>query len=143
MSQSERAAITSQCKSMAGMLCMPRFVHCINIHFWNHDQFFNSTENQTLYQFTSYRKRRDLGASKCEHYEKSVQDLMATVAPMINPFVKTAKSKLFEILESEASNSAVDIRNRLNNALIVDAMAVLQTLKSNVYIVFQLEENSR
>ena len=227
---------------------------------------FLITENQILYQITTYRKRKDLDVSKCERYEKSVQDVMATVAQMINPFeadqeelvslatgavlendvadsllraeeigeeqfktfvqknllseepdifttlkknklptfssakktnvkdskgkeitvkmnrnffarllilaksrqidleevlsyslgvyplslatasgtfVKTAKSKLFEILESETKNSAVDISNRLNNALIVDAMAVLQTLKGNAYIVFQLSENGR
>ena len=47
---------------------------------------FLITENQILYQFTIYRKRKDLVVSKCERYEKSVQDVMATVAQMINPF---------------------------------------------------------
>lgn len=43
--------------------------------------------------------------------------------------VKTAKSKLLEILEREADNPEVDIRSFHNNALIVDAMAVLQVMK--------------
>lgn len=43
--------------------------------------------------------------------------------------VKTAKSKLFKILEGEAGNPDVDVRSFHNNALIVDAMAVIQSIK--------------
>ena len=43
--------------------------------------------------------------------------------------VKTAKSKLVEILEDEAGNPEVDMRGFNNNALIVDAMAVVQSMK--------------
>ena len=35
------------------------------------------------------------------------------------------------ILESEACDSEVDISSQINNALIVDAMAVLQAIKGN------------
>ena len=92
------------------MLCMPRFVHlCINIHFWNHDQFFSSTENQILNQFTTYRKRKDLDASKCERYERSVQDVISTVAQMINPF-EAEKEQLVSlatgaVLENDVADS--------------------------------------
>jgi hypothetical protein len=48
--------------------------------------------------------------------------------------VKTAKSKLLEIVESEAGNPAeVDIRSFQGNVLIVDAMAVLQILKGKSF----------
>ena len=43
--------------------------------------------------------------------------------------VKTAKSKLFGILEDEARNPEVDMRAFNNNAIIVDAMAVVQSIK--------------
>jgi hypothetical protein len=43
--------------------------------------------------------------------------------------VKTAKSKLVEILEDEAGNPEVDMQGFNNNALIVDAMAVVQSMK--------------
>ena len=44
--------------------------------------------------------------------------------------VKTAKSKLLEIVEDEAGS--IDINNFHNNAIIVDAMAVLQVIKGKV-----------
>jgi hypothetical protein len=47
--------------------------------------------------------------------------------------VKTVKSKLFEIIESEAGNPEVDIHNFHNNTLIVDAMAILQVMKGKSY----------
>ena len=43
--------------------------------------------------------------------------------------VKTAKSKLFDILEDEAGNPEADMRAFNNNAIIVDAMAVVQSIK--------------
>lgn len=43
--------------------------------------------------------------------------------------VKTAKSKLFDILEDEAGNPEADMRAFNNNAIIVDAMAVIQSIK--------------
>ena len=43
--------------------------------------------------------------------------------------VKTAKSKLFDILEDEAGNSEDDMRAFNNNAIIVDGMAVVQSIK--------------
>ena len=46
--------------------------------------------------------------------------------------VKTAKSKLHEIVEDEVGNIEIDINNFHNNAIIVDAMAVLQVIKGKV-----------
>ena len=43
--------------------------------------------------------------------------------------LKTAKCKLFEIVEDEAGSPLVDLKQCTNNALIVDAMAVLQGIK--------------
>ena len=43
--------------------------------------------------------------------------------------VKTGKHKLFHILESQGRNDEVNIQERCNNALIVDAMAFLQAIK--------------
>ena len=43
--------------------------------------------------------------------------------------VKTAKSKLFDILEDEAENPEDDMRAFNNNAIIVDGMAVVQSIK--------------
>ena len=43
--------------------------------------------------------------------------------------VKTAKSKLAEILENEAGNSETDTSAFNNSAMIVDAMAVIQSMK--------------
>ena len=47
--------------------------------------------------------------------------------------VKTAKSKLLDIVENEAENSVVDISNLQNTALIVDAMATLQVIKGRLF----------
>ena len=46
--------------------------------------------------------------------------------------VKTAKHKLFLTLESKGENDEVDLRERCNNALIVDAMAFLQAIKGKI-----------
>jgi hypothetical protein len=43
--------------------------------------------------------------------------------------VKTAKSKLFDILEDEAGNPEDDMRAFNNNTIIVDGMAVVQSIK--------------
>ena len=43
--------------------------------------------------------------------------------------VKTAKHKLFHILESQERNDEVNIQERCNNVLIVDAMAFLRATK--------------
>ena len=49
---------------------------------------------------------------------------------MTGGLVKTTKAKMLHILEAAANNPIVDIMNiGDNNALIVDAMAVLQALK--------------
>ena len=155
MSQSERAAITSQCKSMAGMLCMPRFVHlCINIHFWTHDQFFNSTENQTLYQFNSYRKRKDLDTSKCERYEKSVQDVMATVAQMINPFEADQEELVSlatgAVLENDVADSLLraeeigeeQFQTFVKKNLLSEEPDIFTTLKKNKLPTFSSAKNA-
>ena len=155
MSQSERAAFTSQCKSMAGMLYMPRFVHlCINIHFWNHDQFFNSTENQTLYQFTSYRKRKDLDAFKCERYEKSVQDVMATVPEMINPFEADQEELVSlatgALLENDVADSLLraeeigeeQFQTFVKKNLLSEEPDIFTTLKKNKLPTFSSAKNA-
>ena len=46
--------------------------------------------------------------------------------------VKTAKHKLFLTLESKGENDEVDLRERCNNALIVDATAFLQAIKGKI-----------
>ena len=43
--------------------------------------------------------------------------------------MKTAKSKLAEVLENESGNSEADVCAFNSNALIVDAMAVIQSIK--------------
>ena len=43
--------------------------------------------------------------------------------------VKTAKSKLAEILENEAGNPEIDASAFNNSALVIDAMAVIQSMK--------------
>jgi hypothetical protein len=43
--------------------------------------------------------------------------------------VKTAKSKLFDILEDDVGNPEVDMRAFNHNAIVVDAMAVIQSIK--------------
>ena len=45
--------------------------------------------------------------------------------------MKTAKSKLAEVLENESGNPEVNVCTFNNNALIVDAMAVIQSMKGN------------
>ena len=55
LSQSERAGITGQCKSMTGINCKPR-------------------------------NKKDLDGTKCQNYENSVCDVLATITSMINPF---------------------------------------------------------
>ncbi len=52
-----------------------------------------------------------------------------SLATTAGGLVKTAKSKLFGILEDEAGNPEVDMRAFNNNAIIVDAMAVVQSIK--------------
>jgi hypothetical protein len=47
----------------------------------------------------------------------------------IGGLVKIAKSKLFDILEDEAGNSEDDMGAFNNNAIIVDGMAVVQSIK--------------
>ena len=56
-----------------------------------------------------------------------------SLATATGGLVKTAKSKLLEIIESEAGNPEVDLNSFQNNALMVDAMAVLQIMKGKLY----------
>ncbi len=51
----------------------------------------------------SFRKRKDLDPTKCERYEKSVENVISTVSNMLNPFDTEQKSLL-----SLASGFVVD-----------------------------------
>ena len=60
----------------------------------------------------------------------NLSDYPLSLATAAGGLVKTAKSKMFEILESAVVDSKVDPNNvGDHNALIVDAMAVLQAMK--------------
>ena len=60
----------------------------------------------------------------------SLSEYPLSISTTSGELVKTAKFKLFEILEGEAKNPVVDVENlRDGNALIVDTMAVLQVMK--------------
>ena len=60
----------------------------------------------------------------------NLSDYPLSLATAAGGLVKTAKSKMFEILESTVVDSKVDPNNVGDrNALIVDAMAVLQAMK--------------
>ena len=60
----------------------------------------------------------------------SLSEFPLSIATVSGDLVKTTKSKMFEVLEKTASNSLVDVENLPNEtALIVDAMAVVQTMK--------------
>lgn len=60
----------------------------------------------------------------------SLSEFPLSIATSSGDLVKTTKSKMFEVLEKTASNSLVDVKNLPNEtALIVDAMAVVQTMK--------------
>lgn len=72
-------------------------------------------------------KSRKVDLKELLSYSLGVYPL--SLATATGEFVKTAKSKLFEILEGEAGNPEVDMRALNNNALILDAMAVIQTIK--------------
>ncbi|XP_028410493.1 uncharacterized protein LOC114533190 [Dendronephthya gigantea] len=72
-------------------------------------------------------KSREIDLKEVLSYSLGAYPL--SLATPTGGLVKTAKSKLFEIVESKAGNPEVDIRNFHNNALIVDAMAVLQVMK--------------
>ena len=74
-------------------------------------------------------KSRQIDMKEVLSYSLGIYPL--SLATATGSIVKTVKSKLFEILESEVGNSEVDISTQFNNALIVDAMAVLQAIKGN------------
>ena len=74
-------------------------------------------------------KSRQIDMKEVLSYSLGIYPL--SLATATGSIVKTVKSKLFEILESEACDSEVDISSQINNALIVDAMAVLQAIKGN------------
>lgn len=60
----------------------------------------------------------------------SLTDYPLSIATTSGDLIKTAKSKMFEILEGAANNPVVDVESLgEGNAIIVDALAVLQVMK--------------
>ncbi len=76
-------------------------------------------------------KNREIDLEEVLSY--SLGSFPLSLATPTGGLVKTAKSKLLEIIENEAGNPEVDIHSFHNNALIVDAMAVLQVIKGKLY----------
>ena len=76
-------------------------------------------------------KNREIDLEEVLSY--SLGSFPLSLATPTGGLVKTAKSMLLEIVESEAGNSEVDIHSFQNNALIVDAMAVLHVIKGKLY----------
>ena len=91
----------------------------------------------------SFRKRKDLDPTKCERYEKSVENVISTVSNMLNPFDTEQKSLL-----SLASGFVVDdnIADSLlgaeqigedqflgfvKNTLTIEEPDIFQTIKKN------------
>ena len=73
-------------------------------------------------------KSREIDLKELLSYNLS--DYPLSLATAVGGLVKTAKSKLFEILEGTLIDPTVDAENvGDHNALIVDAMAVLQAMK--------------
>ena len=73
-------------------------------------------------------KSREIDLKELLSYNLS--DYPLSLATAVGDLVKTAKSKLFEILEGTVIDPTVDAENvGDHNALIVDAMAVLQAMK--------------
>lgn len=76
-------------------------------------------------------KNREIDLKEVLSY--SLGSFPLSLATPTGGLVKTAKSKLLEIVESETGNPEVDIQSFQDNALIVDAMAVLQVIKGKLY----------
>jgi hypothetical protein len=76
-------------------------------------------------------KNREIDLKEVLSY--SLGSFPLSIATPTGGLVKTAKSKLLEIVESEAGNPEVDIHSYQNNALIVDTMAILQIIKGKLY----------
>ena len=73
-------------------------------------------------------KSREINLKELLSY--SLSDYPLSIATVTGGLVKTTKAKMLHILEEAANNPVVDIANIGDgNALIVDAMAVLQALK--------------
>ena len=89
-------------------------------------------------------KSREIDMKEVLSYSLGIYPL--SLATASGGLVKTAKHKLFHILESKGENDEVDIRERCNNALIVDAMAFLQAIKGksiqiNLHPIGTVSEN--
>ena len=76
-------------------------------------------------------KNREIDLNEVFTY--SLGSFPLSLATATGGLVKTAKSKLLDIIESEAGNPEVDLNSFQNNALMVDAMAVLQIMKGKLY----------
>lgn len=76
-------------------------------------------------------KNREIDLREVLSY--SLGSFPLSLATPTRGLVKTAKSKLLEIIESEAGNPELDIHGYQNNSLIVDAMAILQIIKGKLY----------
>lgn len=73
-------------------------------------------------------KTREINLKELLSY--SLSDYPLSLSTVSGGLVKTAKAKMLEILEGVANNPVVETENLgVDNALIVDAMAVLQVMK--------------
>ena len=89
-------------------------------------------------------KSREIDMEEVLSYSLGIYPL--SLATASGGLVKTAKHKMFHILESKRRNDEVNIRERCNNALIVDAVALLQAIKGksiqiNLHPVGTISEN--
>jgi hypothetical protein len=105
----------------------------------NSPAFSRQIFSPTSLIFSAILRRTILGDQPEEKYWEinlkellsySLSDYPLSIATVTGCLVKISKANILHILEEAANNPTVDIMNiGDNNALIVDAMAVLQALK--------------
>ena len=89
-------------------------------------------------------KSREIDMKEVLSYSLGIYPV--SLATASGGLVKTAKHKFFHILESKGRNDEVNIRERCNNTLIIDAMAFLQAIKGksiqiNLHPIGTVSEN--
>ena len=104
-----------------------------------HKKITSKTKNSEIVALKNFKKlfakmvliaqNRDLDMKDVLQY--SLRPFPSPLATVEGHLVKTAKSKLLNLLESEMNDAYVE-RVDGESALIIDAMAILQTMKINV-----------
>ena len=93
--------------------------------------------------FFSFRKRKDLDRTKCERYQKSVENVITTVSNMLNPFDTEQKSLLSLasgfVVEDNVADSLLGAEqigenqflDFVKNNLTIEEPDIFQTIKKN------------